>query len=60
MEQDSFMEEELINLWFIQCKLHPSVFYVHKDKKLIGMICCHVDDFLYAGDNSFDMLMKKI
>ena len=24
------------------------------------MICCHVDDFLHAGDNnSFDMLIKK-
>ena len=51
------VKEKLINLGFIQCKLDPAVFYFHKDKKLIGMICCHVDDFLHAGDNSFDMLM---
>ena len=54
------VKEELINLGFIQCKLDPAVFYVHKDKKLIGMICCHVDDFLHAGANSFDRLMKKL
>ena len=54
------VKEELINLGFIQCKLDPAVFYVHKNKKLIGMICCHVDDFLHAGDNSFDRLMKKL
>ena len=53
------VKEELINLGFIQCKLDPAVFYVHKDKKLIGMICCHVDDFLHAGANSFDRLMKN-
>ena len=54
------VKEKLINLGFIQCKLDPAVFNVHKDKKLIGMICCHVGDFLRAGDSSFDMLMKKI
>ena len=54
------VKEKLINLGFIQCKLDPAVFYVHKDKKLIGMICCHVDDFLHAGDSSFDMLMKRL
>ena len=23
------------------------------------MICCHVDDFLHAGDEHFEILMEK-
>ena len=63
MKQDSFYEsvkEELINLGFIQCNLDPAVLYGHKNKKLIGMICCHVDDFLHAGNNLIERLMKKL
>ena len=44
------VKEELLKLGFTQCKLDPAVFYVHENKKLIGTICCHVDDFLHARD----------
>ena len=53
------VKEKLINLGFIQCKLDPAVFYVHKDRTLIGMICCHVDDFLHAGDNPFKKKIRE-
>ena len=35
---------------FTQYKLDPAVFYIQEDKNLRGVICCHVDDFLHAGD----------
>ena len=54
------VKEELMNLGFIQCKLDPAVFYIKEDKKLRGVICCHVDDFLYAGDQFFERLMNKL
>lgn len=54
------VKDELLNLSFRQCKLDPAVFYVIKDKKLRGLICCHVDDFLHAGDTAFEKLMVKL
>ena len=36
------------------------MFYVHEIKKLIGMICCHVDDFHHAEDQRFKKLIEKI
>ena len=44
------VKEVLLKLGFIQCRLEPAVFYFQEQKKLKGMICCHVDDFLHAGD----------
>ena len=43
------VKEELLKLGFRQCTLDPAIFYVHKDGKLRGIICCHVDDFLACG-----------
>ena len=54
------VKEELMKLGFTQCKLNPAAFYVQKDSRLRGMICCHVDDFLHGGDEYFELLMKKI
>lgn len=54
------VKEELLKLGFTQCKLDPAVFYIHQNKKLIGMICCHVDDFLHAGDQRFEKLIDKL
>ena len=42
-----------MKLGFTQCKLDPAVYFVQKDNRLRGMICCHVDDFLHAGDEFF-------
>ena len=33
---------------------------MHKDGKLIGIICCNADDFLHAGDPYFETLVKKL
>ena len=49
-----------MKLGFTQCKLDPAAFYVQKDSRLRGIICCHVDDFLHGGDEYFELLMKKI
>lgn len=54
------VREELIKLGFTQCKLDPAVFYVQRNNRLSGMICCHVDDFLYAGDEHLETLMAKM
>lgn len=54
------VKEELLKLGFTQCKLDPAVFYIQEDKKLRGVICCHVDDFLHAGDQFFERLMNKL
>ena len=54
------VKEELLKLGFTQCKLDPAVFYTQEDKKLRGVICCHVDDFLHAGDQLFEKLMNKL
>ena len=54
------VKEELMKLGFTQCKLDPAAFYVQKDSRLRGMICCHVDDFLHGGDEYFELLMNKL
>ena len=54
------VREELMKLGFTQCRLDPALFYVHKDNRLRGIICCHVDDFLHAGDELFEALMEKL
>ena len=48
------VKEELLKLGFKQCTLDPAIFYVRKDEKLRGIICCHVDDFLHSGDMYFE------
>ena len=30
------------------------MFFLHKGDKLSGIVCCHVDDFLHAGDEHFE------
>ena len=54
------VREELMKLGFTPCKLDPAVFYVHKENRSRGILCCHVDDFLHAGDDVFETLMKKL
>lgn len=54
------VKEELLKLGFTQCNLDPAVFYIQENKKLRGMICCHVDDFLHAGDQRLEELMGKL
>ena len=54
------VKEELLKLGFTQCNLDPAVFYLQERKKLKGIIFCHVDDFLHAGDLRFEKLMERL
>ena len=36
------------------------MFYLHKEDKLSGIVCCHVHDFLYAGEEHFDNIMISL
>ena len=54
------VREELLKLGFIQCKLDPALFYLLTENGLSGIICCHVDDFLHAGDQYFEIHMNKL
>ena len=54
------VKDELLKLGFSQCKLDPAVFYIQENGKLRGIICCHVDDFLHAGDHWFEKLLEKL
>ena len=40
-------------------KLDPAVFHWHRDGHLHGMIACHVNDFLWAGDDLFTQNVMK-
>ena len=53
------VKEELINLGCKQANLDPALFYLYTDGKLNEFICCHVDDFLHAGNEQFDAIMDK-
>jgi hypothetical protein len=49
------VSEEMIKLGCVQCKLEPSLFYkISSDGKLIGVMVCHIDDFLHGGTDVFD------
>ena len=54
------VKEELLKLSCIQCDLDPAVFYLKKNGQLSGIICCHADDFLHAGDEHLDCVMSKL
>ena len=54
------VQEELLKVGFRQCKLDPAVFFIQTENKLRGIICCHVDDFLHAGDDLFENIMEKL
>ena len=38
----------------IKSKFDDSLFYWHKDDKLQGLICCHVDNFFWGGTKNFE------
>ena len=54
------VKEELFKLGCKMCEIDPAMFFVHKDGKLSGMICCHVDDFLHAGNEYFEEIMISL
>lgn len=54
------VKDELLRLGCKMSALDPALFYLHKGGKLSGIICCHVDDFLHAGDEYLEQLMVKL
>ena len=54
------VKEELFKLGCKMCEIDPAMFFVHKDGKLSGIICCHVDDFLHAGNEFFEEIMISL
>ena len=54
------VKDELSNLSFVTCSIEPAMLYLKLNEKLKGKICCHVDDFLHAGDKYFDKAMNRL
>ena len=53
--------EVLKSLGCKQSKLDPALFYFWMNGKLAGVIGSHIDDFLHAGDDSFEyVVMEKL
>lgn len=50
----------LLDLGCQQSLLDPAVFYYKNGGELLGVICCHIDDFLHAGFDRFesDIIVK--
>ena len=48
------VDEELRKLGCTRSKLDPSLFYLVDNDILCGIIVTHIDDFLHAGNDSFD------
>ena len=46
----------------VKCyKSDPALFVYHKNNKLRGIICKHVDDFIYGGNKLFnEQIMRNI
>ncbi|CAC5365129.1 purA [Mytilus coruscus] len=43
-----------------QSKLDPALFILTVKGSVQGIFCCHVDDFLHAGNEEFEKLMEKL
>ena len=43
-----------------QSSYDPALFYMQKEGKLHGIMACHIDDFLHAGDKQFDDVMGQL
>ena len=54
------VKDELLRLGCKMSELDPAMFFLHKEGKLSGIICCHVDDFLHAGDKYLEHLMVNL
>ena len=53
--------QELMHLGCRKSHLDPSLFYKSNDQGLSGLMVSHIDDFLHAGQSSFDMeVMSKL
>ena len=52
---------ELKSLGCVQSRCDPALFYFKKNSKLCGLLVSHIDDFLHAGNATFDTeVMEKL
>ena len=54
------VKKELLKLGCKISETDPAMFYLHKGDKLSGIVCCHADDFLHAGEEHFDNIMISL
>ena len=54
------MKEKLLKLGCKISETDSAMFYLHKVEKLSGIVCCHVDDSHYAGEEHFDNIMISL
>ena len=54
------VKEKLLKLGCKISEMDPTMFYLHKGDILSGIVCCHVDDFLHAGEEHFDDIMISL
>ena len=54
------IKEELLKLGCKIFEMDPAMFFLHKRDKLSRIVCCHVDDFLHAGDEHFEKIMNSL
>ena len=54
------VKEEVLKLGCKISKMDPAMFFLHTNGKLSGIICCHVDDFLHAGDECLERVMTSL
>ncbi|XP_076049576.1 uncharacterized protein LOC143030308 [Oratosquilla oratoria] len=48
------VKRELITFGMSLCGLEPALFYWHQNGHLQGIVCTHVDDFLWSGTKCFE------
>ena len=53
------VQELLLSVGCRQCQLDPALFSYIKEKTLIGIVACHVDDFLHAGTECFEEVVMS-
>jgi len=51
------VRETLLSIGCQQSIHDPAVFTLRKDGRLLGVVGCHIDDFLHTGDTEFDCLV---
>ena len=52
--------ELLVKLGCLQSTFDPALFFLRKNDTLVGIIACHIDDFLHAGDVTFEPKLDKL
>ena len=54
------LSEELVKLGLVVSPYDKGMFFAFKDYILIGILGCHVDDMIYGGNESFDVLIERL